>query len=88
VHRYTSSPSLIVTAQWELPEKIGLGLCLYISFGLIGRLWLLHRIDKFSKKLFWSIVLLFPLLGWIFYGAFYQPLASGDNPISRNPNIF
>ena len=40
---------------------------------LIIGLWVKHRHDSGIKKLFWSVVLLFPVFGWLFYGAFYTP---------------
>jgi len=63
-------------------EKIILWICLYVSTCLILRMWLRGKRERFSKKLFWSLVLLIPFIGWIFYGAFYQPLSSGDVPLT------
>jgi len=56
-------------------EKIAFAVCLGMSATLILRLWVVHRADKFFKKLFWSLVLLLPVLGWVCYGAWYTPLA-------------
>ena len=55
-------------------EKVAVAVCLGISATLILRLWCVHRHDRFIKKFFWSVVLLLPLIGWTFYGAWYTPL--------------
>jgi hypothetical protein len=52
----------------------------WVSLSLIIRMWLLHRRSHILKKLFWSFVLLVPLLGWLFYGAFFQPPSVSENP--------
>jgi hypothetical protein len=63
-------------------EKLALVWCLGISLCLIGRMWLKDRDAHWSKKLCWSLVLCVPLVGWVFYGAFYRPLPEGDVPSS------
>ena len=45
----------------------------WISLSLVIRMWLLHRRVGAIKKLFWSLVLVVPVVGWIFYGAFFRP---------------
>ena len=40
---------------------------------------LLATPEKFDGKLVWSVLLLVPLLGWIFYGAFFQPPSVSEN---------
>ena len=74
--RETSFPlsptGLFVVAAW-----------LFISLCIIARLWVTRRADPIGRKLVWSvIVLLLPMLGWLFYAAFYQapkPLYDGDH---------
>jgi len=51
----------------------------WVSVSLLGRMWVVHRRTGLLKKLFWSVVLLVPLLGWIFYGAFFQPPSISEN---------
>jgi len=63
-------------------EWIILWACFCVSLYLVGVLWLRHRKDRFLKKFLWSFILLFPVFGWVFYGAFYQTLTSGDVPPS------
>jgi hypothetical protein len=49
-----------------------------VSIRLIAGLWMTHPRDPFVRKLLWSSVLLVPLFGWLFYGAFYAPLPEND----------
>jgi hypothetical protein len=72
------------TATLSDGEKIALAVCLIISGYIIARLWLNHRSEKFIYKLLWSIVLLMPVVGWVFYGAFYTPSDDTQTPISPN----
>lgn len=44
-------------------------LWLYVSLGMTLQMWIVHRKAKFTKKLFWSIILIFPLFGRLAYGA-------------------
>jgi len=53
--------------------------CAWISLSLIARMWLVHRRAGLLKKLFWSVALLVPPLGWIFYGAFFRPPSVSEN---------
>ena len=46
------------------------GVYLCITIYLEAHLW--KRCGALSKKLFWATVLTIPLLGWMFYLAFYQ----------------
>ena len=46
-----------------------------LSLVLIVRLWMRHARDTMIKKIFWSFVLLFPLLGVFLYAVFYDPPA-------------
>ncbi len=53
-------------------EKLILIWSLGLSFCLIARMWLGDRGVSWERKLFWSAVLLIPVLGWVFYGGFYR----------------
>ena len=44
----------------------------WVSITLVIRLWLAHRTPSFTKKFLWSLMLLVPVFGWMFYGAFFQ----------------
>ena len=44
-----------------------------VSASLILCLWIRHRRDSLFKRCLWSLVLLVPVIGWIFYGGLYQP---------------
>jgi len=48
-----------------------------ISVFLIMHLWLKHRQESRRKKLLWSLILLMPVVGWVFYGGFYNPPERG-----------
>jgi len=50
-----------------------------VSGALILHLWTVHRTDSLLRRLFWSLVLLIPLYGWVFYGGFYR--APGAGPL-------
>jgi len=78
--RYKTLPVFMPTAEFNLADKIIFGIGLYLSLCLIARMWLKYRSDKLTKKLFWSIVLLIPLAGWLFYAAFYNPYKYDNNP--------
>jgi len=54
--------------------------CLWISVSLILHLWFVHRRESFVRKFFWSFVLLFPLLGWLFYAGCFQIPDPSNNP--------
>ncbi len=81
-NRYTSGPIFMPDADFNLPAKIIFGVGLYVSVCLIARMWLKYRNDSLTKKLFWSVILLMPLAGWVFYAAFYNPYPypGGKNP--------
>jgi hypothetical protein len=56
-----------------------------ISGLLIARVWIVHAGDPALKKVRWSVLLCVPLFGWIFYGAFYTPLAENTVKAPRTP---
>ena len=53
--------------------------CGIVSGVLILNLWIRHAHDTIWKKVFWLIILLIPIVGWLFYGAFYNP-PTGQGP--------
>jgi hypothetical protein len=50
------------------PQIIGLAALECISAFLIVRLWRGKRRMSVLSRCFWSVVLLIPLFGWLFYG--------------------
>jgi 4-amino-4-deoxy-L-arabinose transferase-like glycosyltransferase len=50
------------------PQIIGLGGLECISVLIIIRLWRKKRRMSIWSRCFWSVVLLVPLFGWLFYG--------------------
>jgi len=65
-----------------------------VTVALLYHLWQKRPPDSVRKKLYWSIVILLPWVGWLAYGALYHPLkpnstrpsggASGWAPHHRN----
>jgi hypothetical protein len=49
------------------------GICVFVGLCLIARLWVLHRRTRAVSKIVWSIVLLIPVFGWLFFAAFFRP---------------
>ena len=53
------------------------GIVLLVSGGvsalLLHNLWGKHPHDSPSKKVFWSVVVLIPVFGWVLYGCLYDP---------------
>ena len=76
--RYSSHLVFYPTAEFDFVDKIIFGFCLYVSVCLILRMWLKYRTDKVIKKLLWSVVLLMPLAGWVFYAGLYHNPYSSD----------
>jgi len=60
--------------------------CLWVSVCLILRLWIIHRNTPLHRRLFWSLVLLFPLFGWLAYAGFFRIPSLNDFPCSENPD--
>ncbi len=75
-------PDLIATNPTA--TAIVAGICLWISLCLIVRLWATRRTDPALRKLVWSAVLLLPLFGWLFYGAFYRPPARQEGALPEH----
>ena len=44
----------------------------WVSSTLILRMWLVHRRASFMKKFFWSLILLVPFFGGMFYAGLFQ----------------
>jgi len=78
-----TGPMFAPTETLSHNEKIALGFCLIFSGYLIVRLWRVHARDRFSRKLLWSLILLVPVIGWVFYGAWYTPLSSNSTRAER-----
>ena len=57
--------------HWRVGIMVG-AVCVALSLCLIARLWLVHRGDGIVGRLAWSFVLLMPILGWLFFAAFYH----------------
>jgi hypothetical protein len=65
-------------AQHRIVAIVVIAVWLWISLSLIARMWLLHRQRAFVSKLAWTIILLVPLVGWVMYGAFFNPPSVSD----------
>lgn len=63
------------------------GTSAWVSLGLIGTMWLKHRKAHRTKKIFWSILLCLPLLGWVFYCALFFP-PRRENGYPENNSAF
>ena len=61
-----------------------------ISAALILFLWVRHRRDTVLKRLFWSLVLLVPVIGWVFYGGLYRPppIQPKDMRAQETPGLY
>lgn len=57
----------------------------WVSITLVVRLWLVHRKATFVKKFLWSLMLLVPLFGWMFYGGFFQTPGYHNIPAPESP---
>ena len=56
-------------------RAIALGLVLFwawVSLSLVTRLWIVHRTEKVARKIFWTVVLLVPVFGWLAYGGLFH----------------
>jgi hypothetical protein len=62
--------------------------CLWISLSLMVRIWFLHRRARVTKKLIWSFIVVLPILGWLFYAAFFQIPEVTDTPAPREHSIY
>lgn len=72
---------------WYSPTEVfAAAACWSISLCIIARLWVTRRADPIGRKLVWSIILLLlPVLGWLFYAGFYRapkPVGNGYHQYS------
>jgi hypothetical protein len=58
-----------VLEHWKLAVSL-LIVCEGFSLCLIARLWITRRRMGVFRKLAWSLVLLVPIVGWLFFAAF------------------
>jgi hypothetical protein len=77
VNRFHTSPIFPATEFSPLGERLFFAFCLWVSLSLIARIWILHRKDRLMKKIIWSAILMLPIMGWVFYAAFYNMLDDG-----------
>jgi hypothetical protein len=64
------------------------GSCAWVSGALILRIWTVHRSASRTKKVFWTLAVLVPVIGWTFYGAFFQlPPLHRDPDSPRNDDL-
>lgn len=47
--------------------------CAWISLILIGCIWIKHRNVSVISRIFWSLVVLIPALGWMLYLGLFRP---------------
>ena len=59
----------------------------WVSFTLVIRLWLVHRSASFTKKFLWSLMLLVPIFGWMFYGGFFQVPGYHNTPAPQSQDL-
>jgi hypothetical protein len=76
--RYHTAPVFIPVAFSPFGERVFFTGCFLVSFILVAHLWIFHRNDKLGTKIIWSALILLPVLGWVFYWAFYN--SSTDDP--------
>jgi uncharacterized membrane protein YhaH (DUF805 family) len=61
----------LLLAHWRV-AAIAFVVCFGISLCLIARLWVRERHDTTLRKFAWSLVLVVPIFGWLFFAAFYH----------------
>lgn len=64
-------PPEFFAAHWIATTLVGT-FCLWISICFILQVWIIHHKVSFIRKLFWSLMLLLPGLGWLVYGALFE----------------
>ena len=60
-------------------QIVGGLLWITVSVTLIIILWRSHPNDSIPKKVLWTIILVIPLAGWLFYGGMYRSLNPGPS---------
>jgi integral membrane sensor domain MASE1 len=75
-----SPPPEVVAWVIENPTAalVAGSLCLTVSASLILRIWCGHRRTPIFRRLFWSAVVLVPLLGWLLYASCFNPPVPED----------
>jgi len=68
----TDTPMIDLLMAHQALGVIAIAACVFVSLCLIARLWVLRRSESVLSRLVWSFVLLLPILGWLFYAAFYR----------------
>ena len=53
--------------------------CESVGLCLVTRFWVMRRKLGVLHKLAWSVVLLVPVVGWLFFAAFRQPPERDEN---------
>lgn len=56
-----------------------------VSAALIIHLWFWRKQVPFWRKLSWSFVLLFPLVGWLFYISFFNMPPENEHKAPYTP---
>lgn len=49
------------------------GACLAVSILLLGVVWTRGRAASSATRAFWSLVVLVPVIGWVFFLCFFNP---------------
>lgn len=84
------TPLATVATDGEALSKnqiIGIGVSIWISLCLILTIWIRHRKRHVLSKVFWSLICLVPLLGWVAFFGFFQiaPQSGQDGFIDTPP---
>ncbi|MEN8772712.1 MAG: hypothetical protein ABF379_11995 [Akkermansiaceae bacterium] len=65
--------------KFTLFGLIWIGFIVWLSLAMIFRMWIKHREAHVVKKLFWTIILIIPIIGAVFYAAFFKRPGSHNN---------
>ena len=65
--------------NYTLLGLLWIGFVLWLSLAIILRMWLRHREAHVIKKLFWTVILMIPMIGAVFYAAFFKRPGSHNN---------
>ncbi|MDF1711614.1 MAG: hypothetical protein P1U90_05210 [Akkermansiaceae bacterium] len=58
--------------NYTLLGLIWIGFIVWLSLAMILRMWIKHREAHIIKKIFWTIILMVPIIGAVFYVAFFK----------------
>ena len=68
-------PNLIIFEQllqkYPYLTTVMFGGIAFFSLSGIATIWTKYKDDRFLNKALWSLILLFPFLGWVFWMGFY-----------------